>query len=213
MSSSLPKNVIVRCFEIAKRETKPLVNENDISRYIIEIMHRCDKYAEENFHMSPNQIGRCRGDWFEYAIKEVLSKFFKPDEFKVYPGRGHNIKEIKGFEEVEWIPMPDAIIKSPSDLRAVLSLKWGLRHDRMYEVGYEAYAIKDWIQRKRLNPIKLFLITANIFSGYESRLITMYACPVIDDIYFIRYERLSPRLRKHIKPVKKLIEDLREIIH
>lgn len=107
--------------------------------------------------------------------------------------------------------MPDAIVKNPRDVRAVLSFKWGMRHDRMYEVGYEAYAIKDWVARRNLKPIKVLLVTNDDFSGWESRLRTMHACPVIDDIYYINYENVSSELREFTKSMPCLITDLRTI--
>jgi hypothetical protein len=193
------------------RTTSPLISENDAARFILELMKKCDQHGRKDFRMSANQIGRCRGDWFEYGIKEVLNKFLRPDQFRAYPGRGHSVREICGFEKVTWIPMPDIIVKSPQELRAVVSLKWGMRHDRMYEVGYEAYATKDWIQQNKMKSIKVLLVTANVFSGYESRLQTMHSCPVIDDIYFVHENLLTPDLKKIVKPLANLVSDLRKI--
>jgi len=206
------ENVIKDCFNAASRTVGKLGAVDDISRYILAMLEECGRLGIKNYSLSPNQLGRCNGDWFEYAIENVLKNFFRGDEFKAYPGRGHHIKEVRGFEKVSWIPMPDAIIKNTEDLRAVLSLKWGMRHDRMYEVGYEAYAIKDWCARNRMRSPKMFLVTDDHFSGYESRLRTMHECPVVDDIYYVQAARLGGSLKSYIKPMPILISDLKGIL-
>jgi len=209
--SSGSNGPILQCFQKAMQDTSPLTSEKDAARFILELIKKCDWYGRKDFRMSANQIGRCRGDWFEYGIEHVLKKFLRPDQFRAYPGRGHSIREVSGFEKVTWIPMPDVIVKGPQELRAIVSLKWGMRHDRMYEVGYEAYAMKDWIQRNEMEPIQVLLVTANVFSGYESRLHTMHNCPVIDGIYFVHENLLVPDLRRIVKPLAKLVGDLKII--
>ena len=204
--------VIKDSFKEAVRLVSAPANEDDISRFLVQIINACDKIGYTRYSMSPNQIGRCRGDWFELAIEKVLGHFFSQNDFKAYPGRGHSITEIKGFQDVSWIPMPDAIFRSPMDFRALLSLKWGMRHDRMYEVGYEAYAIKDWLSRNNLPSIKVFLATNDEFSGFESRLETMSRCPVIDDVYYVSHDRLSSALKLEVRSIPQLINDIRQIV-
>jgi len=187
-------------------------SENDISSFIVNLIQKCDKIGITDYGLRPNQIGRCRGDWFELGIETILRTFLKPGEFKAYPGRGHKIKEIKGFEEVNWIPMPDVIFKSTIDLRGILTLKWGMRHDRMYEAGYEAYAIKDWCKRAEMREPVVFLVTNDNFSGFESRLLTMSRCPVIDGVYYVNHESLPDRIKNKIKSMSNLISDVEQIV-
>lgn len=187
-------------------------SENDISVFIIELIRKCDEIGITDYGLRPNQIGRCRGDWFELGIEAILESFLKSNEFKAYPGRGHRIKEIRGFEKVSWIPMPDVVFKSTVDLRGILTLKWGMRHDRMYEAGYEAYAIKDWCKRAEMREPVVFLVTNDDFSGFESRLLTMSRCPIMDGVYYVNHESLSSRVKNRIKSMSNLISDVRRIV-
>jgi hypothetical protein len=206
------RNVIGDSFKRAMATSKIPKSEDDISSFIVSLIRKCDEIGITDYGLSPNQIGRCRGDWFELGIETILKCFLKTDEFRAYPGRGHKIKEIKGFEEVSWIPMPDVIFKSTNDLRGILTLKWGMRHDRMYEAGYEAYAIKDWCKRAEMREPVIFLVTNDNFSGFESRLLTMSRCPVIDGVYYLNHESLPSRIKNKIKSMNNLICDVKQIV-
>jgi hypothetical protein len=210
--SKTPKGSTLKIVQKAL-EKYPLPNDiESVSKYITDVMRCCKEIAKKQYNITkPNRIGRMNGDWFEYLVKHCLTHRLGKENITVFPGRGHHIKEIMGFEKVTWIPMPDAIVKNVKDLRAVLTLKWGLRHDRMYEVGYEAYAIKDWIEKNKLPPIKVFLLENDNDSGYESRLEIMSKVPPLDAIYYLEHEKLPPKLQKIIKSIPDLIRDLKHL--
>jgi len=175
-------------------------------------MAGCKKQAASKFgKISSQQFGRMNGDWFELIFEEILKIRIGNDNFLKF-GRGHKIKEVKGFEKVSWIPAPDIILKNQTDLRAIISLKWGLRHDRMYQVGYEAYAVKDWIKKNSLKPVKVFLLANDIDPGYESRLVTMSKVPVLDAVFYLRHNILSKTVKNKVKSFEDILKEIKLII-
>ena len=186
-------------------------NEGELADYVSTMMGKCEKEARKKFIISPNQLGRLNGDWFEYLFDATIKPQLGEKNIQVFPGRGHHINEIKGFEDVDWIPMPDAIVKDFQDFRAVVSLKWGMRHDRMYQPAFEAYAIKDWINRNNLQKVKVFLFTNDNFSGYQARLEILPKVPALDGVFYLEFNKLSPELKKKIKSFPDLINELKSI--
>jgi len=210
--SKTPKGSTLKILENALEKYPSPKDIGSVSKYITNTMRCCKEIAKKHHKITkPNRIGRMNGDWFEYLVKHSLTSQLGKENITVFPGRGHHIKEFTGFEKVTWIPMPDAIVKNVKDLRAVLTLKWGLRHDRMYEVGYEAYAIKDWVSKNKLPAVKVFLLVNDNDSGYQSRLETMSKIDPLDAIYYLEYDKLSPKLKKIIKSVPELIQDLKSL--
>ena len=193
-------------------ENNPVPNNiEELSNFIVHSMKECERIARKDHNMSANQLGRCNGDWFEYLFeKSVISQIGK-ENIKVYPGRGHHIKEINGFEKVDWIPLPDAIIKDVNDFRGIISLKWGMRHDRMYEAAYEAFAIKYWVAKNKLPKVKVFLFTNDNFSGYKARLKIMANVPALDGVFYLEHSKLSEDLKKKIKSFSELIIELQAL--
>jgi len=204
-------NIIHPIFKKALEEFPVPKDDDELTRYIPKFMDECKKLGEKKFgRISSNQLGRINGDWFESIFEEVLKSRIGLQNFKKF-GRGHKIKEINGFENVTWIPAPDIIIKNENDLQVVISLKWGLRHDRMYEVGYEAYAIKDWVAKKNLKFVKVFLFANDLDSGYEARLQTMSKVPALDKVYYLRYDILPDEIKNQVKSLVDLINELKLI--
>jgi hypothetical protein len=107
--------------------------------------------------------------------------------------------------------MPDVVVPGPERPRKVISLKWGMRHDRMYEVGYEAYAIKDWCNTAKLSRMKVFLVTNDETSGYKSRLGIMLKVPAIDGVYHVTQSSLPAELQKNVKSLPELLKEVREV--
>ena len=206
------KDIIIPTF-VRVLDSNPIPKKNsELTNYIINFMGKCKNNARTNFgKISPQQFGRMNGDWFEHIFEEILKKKIGSNNFLKF-GRGHKIKEIKGFEKVSWIPAPDIILKNKTDLRSIISLKWGLRHDRMYEVGYEAYAIKDWIKKNSLTSVNVFLFANDTDSGYESRLQTMSKVPALDDVFYLRHENLSKSLKKNVKSLGNLLGEIQTIV-
>ena len=209
---SIPiKDVILPTIQSVLKDSKLPEKEEDVGKFIADGMKKCENVAKRKFSVSPNQLGRLNGDWFEYLFQAAICSFVKEENITVFPGRGHHINEINGFEKVTWIPLPDAIVRNVKDLRAVITLKWGMRHDRMYESAYEAYAIKDWIQKNKLPTVKVFLLTNDDTSGYASRLKIMSSVPALDGVYYVEYDKLSSDLQEKTKPIKSLIQEINSI--
>lgn len=210
---SVPANNIILPIisKILENNSVPLDIEQ-LGSYVEDKMKLCENEARKIYpSITPNQLGRCNGDWFEYLFKSMIESQLKKENVTVFPGRGRKINEIKGFHNVDWIPMPDAVVRNINDFRAVITLKWGMRHDRMYEAAYEAYAIKDWIKRKKLPSVKVFLFTNDNFSGFESRLKIMSKVPVLDGVFYLRYDKLPLNLQGVVKSFSELVKEIKSI--
>ncbi len=202
-------NIIIPVYEEVIRNNPLPINQNQYSQHIVTIMAECESEARRQFrNLSPNQLGRCNGDWFELIVRDTATNVVGNDNLMVFPGRGHHINEIQGFKQVNWIPQPDVIGRNLQDFRAVVSLKWGMRHDRMYEVGYEAYAIKDWVSRNNLPEVQVYLLTNDKFSGRDARLDKMSQVPALDGVFHIQHDNLTQELQQVIGSYPDLLNHL-----
>jgi hypothetical protein len=98
LPSEIADGLIRRIFGKAEEEVGPISREADGGEWIVRLIEACDRIGKKESKLRPNQLGRCRGDWFELAMDGYLSRFLGSDKFHSYPGRGHSIGEIAGFE-------------------------------------------------------------------------------------------------------------------
>lgn len=200
-------------FDIAQKTVRLDDYRNRNAEYCLDIVNRCHEIANEE-NMSTNSIGRMAGDWFEISCCHILTRELGADNLRMYVGDGHShrISEIAGFENVSWIPYPDVIVINEQDFRAVVSLKWGMRHDRMYEVGYSAFAIKD-ILKDNNRTIHFYLLTND---DSPSRIATLLNIPAIDGVFhmnpnFIREKNNKRILDNVLRPLEGMDELLAKL--
>ena len=186
---------------------------NQYAGYIRSVMMECITQAT-NMGKSINGIGNMSGDWFEMLSKIILEEEIGDQNITIHVGDGqnHRIRELDGFAHVRWIPYPDAIIRNERNLQATLSIKWGMRHDRMYEVAYSAYAINEVLTNQDRPPIHSYLFTND---DSASRLATMLEIPMITNVYHLAPREIqskNPEIANSLRRLKSLtdmINDLR----
>lgn len=181
-------------------------NDSAIPTYIIDGMQKCQKLAQIKHKKKPSQIARGNGDWFEFFIEKILSSKIKSTEFYMPIRNKITFSQLQGFSQVDWIPKPDIIVKNLNDVRGLVSIKWSMRHDRMYESAYEAAAVKNWIVKNKLPNIKIFLLTND---DSKSRLKTMLKVPELDGIYHVQANNYSSV--SGLKSITNLISDLKKL--
>jgi len=177
------------------------------SYYILSGMERCQKLAQIKGKKKPQQLGRANGDWFEFFIEKIFLKTMNKEDFVLTGRSKHKINELRGFEKVNWVPMPDIVVKNFQDVRGIVSVKWGMRQDRMYQSAYEAASIKKWIAENNLQPAKVFLFTNDDSSA---RLKTMLNVPELDGVFHLQPEKFSDNIPE-IKSLVDLINELKKL--
>lgn len=171
-------------WELYNKATKifPEPNRSEYTKYFADIMSECIRWGESQGRTT-NALGKMKGDWFEMICKTIFEKELGRDNITMHIGdnKNHKINEINGFKHVSWITYPDAILIDEHRLKAAVSIKWGMRHDRMYEPLYAAMAMKD-IMMKLDQPFNFYLLTNDDSSA---RLRVMLEAPMLDGIYHI----------------------------
>lgn len=202
-SDSIPVN---QTFEEVVKNHKLPTSDTEFPTYIINGMEKCQKLAQIKHKKKPSQLGRANGDWFEFFVEKIFSKKMKSTEFYMPVRNKITFSQLQGFSKVDWIPKPDVIVKSLNDVRGLVTLKWSMRHDRMYESAYEAAAVKNWVAKKKLSNIKVFLLTND---DAKSRLKTMLKVPELDGVYHIQANNYSSVTG--LKSITELITDLKKL--
>ena len=202
-SDSIPVN---QTFEEVVKNHKLPTSDTEFPTYIINGMEKCQKLAQIKHKKKPSQLGRANGDWFEFFVEKIFSKKMKSTEFYMPVRNKITFSQLQGFSKVDWIPKPDVIVKSLNDVRGLVTLKWSMRHDRMYESAYEAAAVKNWVAKKKLSNIKVFLLTND---DAKSRLKTMLKVPELDGVYHIQANNYSSVTG--LKSITDLITDLKKL--
>ena len=135
-------------------------------------------------------LGNMKGHWFEMLCKTIFERELGKDNItmRINDKMNHKISEIKGFEHVTWIAYPDVIIINEQNLKAIVSIKWGMRHDRMYEILYAALAMKDALP-KQGKTLNFYLLTND---DSPARLRKMLEAPALDGVYHINPDSLRP---------------------
>lgn len=200
----------IRVFPIFDSVDKQYPTPNDsqqFSDYILTGMEKCQNLAQIKHKKKPSQMGRANGDWFEFFIEKIFSKKMKKQDYIVTGRQRHKISELKGFEKVNWFPMPDIVIKNFQDVRGIVTVKWGMRHDRMYQSAYEAASIKKWIVENNLPPVKVFLFTND---DSIARLKTMLNVPELDGVFHLQSKKYSAKV-PGIKSLIDLIDELKKL--
>lgn len=200
-------NEVVRYRQLPDRES--------YSSHVIEVMKECETRAK-SYGKSVNAVGNMSGKWFEMCCERIFRHELKAGiTMHVNDSHTHTISEIAGFDNVTWIPYPDAIIRDESNFKAAISVKWGMRHDRMYEVPYSAFAINDVLGRRRRKKVNFYLLTND---DSPSRLATMLEIPVLSGVYHLNPEyvtasdsRLENVLRR-LKGLPDLLDQLRLLV-
>lgn len=164
-------------------------NKTEYVKYITNMMDACIKLGKSHGRTS-GALGNMKGHWFEMLCKYIFELELGKDNvtIRINDRTNHKIKEIKGFEDVTWITYPDAIIINEQKLKVIISIKWGMRHDRMYEPLYAALAMKDHLkeQDRRLN----FYLFTNDDSA--ARLRVMLEAPMLDGVYHLNPDSIRP---------------------
>jgi len=194
-------------FDSVDKKYPTPANPQKFSNYILSGMERCQKLAQIKHKKKPPQLGRANGDWFEFFIGKTFSKQMGKEDFIITGRSRHKINELKGFEKVNWLPMPDIVIKNFQDVRGIVSVKWGMRHDRMYQSAYEAASIKKWITANKLQSAKVFLFTND---DSVARLKTMLNVPELDGVFHLQSEKYSEKVPE-IKSLVDLINELKKL--
>ena len=206
MATNLGSIPVNQTFDTVIKNHKIPTNDVLIPDYIIDGMKKCQNLAQTKHKKKPSQLGRANGDWFEFFVEKILSKKMKSTEYYM-PVRNKIIfSQLKGFSKVDWIPKPDIIVKNLNDVKALVSIKWSMRHDRMYESAYEAAAVKNWVTKNKLPDIKVFLLTND---DANSRLQTMLKVPELDGVYHIQANNYSSVTG--LKSITDLISDLKKL--
>jgi len=202
-NESIPVNQV---FEAVSKNHKLPTNDKDFSSYILDGMGKCQKLAQIKHKKKPSQLGRANGDWFEFFLDKIFTKKIQKTQYIMPVRQKITFNQLQGFEKVDWIPKPDIIIRNFKDVRGLVSVKWTMRHDRMYESAYEAAAVKNWIHQNKLRGIKIFLLTNDFAS---SRLKIMLKVPELDGVYHIQPEKY-PNV-DGLKSLIELIYDLKKL--
>lgn len=202
-NESIPINQV---FEAVSKNHKLPTNDKDFSSYILDGMGKCQKLAQIKHKKKPSQLGRANGDWFEFFLDKIFTKKIQKTQYIMPVRQKITFNQLQGFEKVDWIPKPDIIIRNFKDVRGLVSVKWTMRHDRMYESAYEAAAVKNWIHQNKLQGIKIFLLTNDFAS---SRLKIMLKVPELDGVYHIQPEKY-PNV-DGLKSLIELIYDLKKL--
>jgi len=158
-------------------------------KYIMCMMDECLKLGGK-YGRSENALSNMKGNWFEMLCKDIFEKELGKDNITMHvgDGRNHEIKELKGFESVTWITYPDAIVINESRLKAAISIKWGMRHDRMYEPLYASLAMND-ILSKLGKKINFYLLTND---NSTARMCKMLEAPMLSSVYHLAPNTIHP---------------------
>jgi len=202
-SGSIPVN---QTFDDVIKNHQLPTNDTDFPDYIIDGMDKCKNLAQTKHKKKPSQIGRANGDWFEFFIEKIFAKKMKSTEYYMPIRNKITFNQLSGFQKVDWVPKPDVIVKSLNDVKGLVSIKWSMRHDRMYESAYEAAAVKNWVAKNNLPNIKVFLLTND---DSKSRLKTMLRVPELDGVYHIQANNYSSVIG--LKSLTQLITDLKKL--
>ena len=167
----------------------PSPNRSEYGKYIMDMMNMCLELGA-SYGRTGGALGNMKGHWFEMLCKAIFEKDLGKGSITVHANdkRSHKISEIKGFENVTWITYPDAIIINEQNLKAAISIKWGMRHDRMYEILYAALAMKDHL-REQGKPLNFYLLTND---DSPARMRAMLEAPMLDGVYHINPKSIHP---------------------
>jgi len=202
-SGSIP---VKQTFDNVIKNHKLPINDTQFPDYVIEGMKKCQNLAQKKLKKKPSQLGRANGDWFEFFVEKIFAKKMKSTEYYMPVRKKITFSQLQGFDKVDWIPKPDVIVKSLKNVKGLVSIKWSMRHDRMYESAYEAAAVKNWIAKNNLPSIKVFLLTND---DAKSRLKTMLKVPELDGVYHIQANNYSSVVG--VKSITQLITDLKKL--
>jgi len=204
-TKSIPIPIIQTFDEVIKTHKLP-TNDAEIPNYIIKGMEKCKDLAQKKQKKKPSQLGRANGDWFEYFIEKIFLTKMRPTEFYMPIRQKITFNQLQGFGKVNWIPKPDVIVKDLKNVKGLVSIKWSMRNDRMYESAYEAAAVKNWIAKNNLPNIKVFLLTND---DSKSRLKIMIRVPELDGVYHIQANNYSSVTS--LKSITDLVTDLKKL--
>ena len=158
-------------------------------KYITDMMDTCIELGT-SYGRTRSALGNMKGHWFEMLCKDIFERELGKDNvtIRINDKTNHKIKEIKGFEDVTWITYPDAIIINEQKLKVVISIKWGMRHDRMYEPLYAALAMKDHLKEQD-RSLNFYLFTND---DSAARLRVMLEAPMLDGVYHLNPSSIRP---------------------
>lgn len=192
-------------------EAKAVILEPDrtegYSKYITDMMDECVRLGDQ-YGRSGGGLGNMKGHWFEMLCKTVFEKELGRGNITMHveDGTNHKIKELEGFEHVTWITYPDAIIIDERRLKAAISIKWGMRHDRMYEPLYAALAMRDVLKTSG-KPLNFYLLTND---DSPARLCAMLEAPMLNGVYHIAPHTVHPSSNQQKNVLRRLgsLDDL-----
>ena len=181
-------------------------------KYITDMIDTCVRLGSQ-YGRSGNALSNMKGNWFEMLCKTIFEKELGKDNVTMHvgDGRNHEIKELVGFESVTWITYPDAIVVDENRLKAAISIKWGMRHDRMYEPLYAALAMNDVLSElgKKIN---FYLLTND---DSTARMCKMLEAPMLSDVYHLVPHTIRPNndhqknLLRRLKGLDDLLRELK----
>lgn len=181
-------------------------------KYIIDMIDTCVRLGGR-YGRSKNALSNMKGHWFEMLCKTVFEKELGKNNVTMHvgDGRNHKIKELVGFEHVTWITYPDAIVVDENRLKAAVSIKWGMRHDRMYEPLYAALAMNDVLSKSE-RKINFYLLTND---DSPARICMMLEAPMLDNVYHLVPPTIRPNndyqknLLRRLKGLDDLLRELK----
>jgi len=169
--------------------------------YMRDVVKACADLAETRGCTGPS-IGNMSGRWFEMICKEVFEKEIGGDSITMYvlDGKSHKISEIEGLEAAQ-IPYPDAIIRNESEFRAMISIKWGNRHDRLYEIPHSGNTINDFLKRQDRLQVHTYFLTND---DSASRLVHLLNDPHVTAVYHLIPDSITATDPEMIKTLRRL---------
>lgn len=199
--------------EIRKQHPIPH-NVCEYGVYMRDIVSKCVDVASKQGHSGP-ATGNMSGRWFEMICKEVFEKEIGMENITMYvmDGKSHKINEIDGLEAAQ-IPYPDAIIKNEREFKAMISIKWGNRHDRLYEIPHSGNTINDFLKLQNKLQIHVYFLTND---DSASRLSHLLNDPDVTAVYHLVPDSITTtdsevlKTLRRLKGIPELINELKII--
>ena len=184
------------------RDSSPIPdNVEEYGPYMRDVVKRCIGLSTERGR-SLNATGNMTGRFFELVCRDVFEKEVGKENITMYvmDGTRHHINEIEGLEAAQ-MPFPDVIIRNEHNFKGMISIKWGNRHDRLYEIPHSGTTINDLLKRQSKLLVNVYFLTND---DSASRIAILLNDPSITAVYHLVPETIHSNKPETLKTLRRL---------